>query len=108
MKITWHERKNQTNHRKHGVRFELAQNVFDDEHCLTRQDRIEDGEQRWQTLGKIQGVDRDLWLVLLVAHTLDDEGEKEIVRIISARYATKEERRIYEAQTYSAGPRKRT
>ena len=44
----------------------------------------------------------------LHANTFDDEGEKEIVRIISARYATKEERRIYEAQTYSAGTRKRT
>ena len=65
--------------------------MFDDPTHLSRQDRYENGEERWQTLWKIGGV-----VVLLVAHTiLDDRGE-ETIRIISARKATKEERRRYE------------
>ncbi len=100
MKIIWHELKNQTNRRKHGIRFELAQAVFEDENYLMRQDRVEDGEMRWQTIGKVKGVSSTVYLVLLVAHTVDDDGKQEIVRIISARHATKSERQTYEAQTY--------
>ena len=100
MKIMWHEPKNQTNRRKHGIRFELAQAVFEDENYLMRQDRVEGGEMRWQTIGKVNGVSSAVYLVLLVAHTVEDDGKQEIVRIISARHATKAERQTYEAQTY--------
>ena len=90
MLFSWDEAKNQSNRRKHGVSFETAKHVFDDPLHLSRQDRIQDGETRWQTLGMIEGV-----MLLLVAHTVSDE-QGEHIRIISARQATKQERRIYE------------
>lgn len=91
MIFIWDETKNRINRAKHGVSFETAQLVFDDPVHLSKQDRYENGEERWQTLGQIGGV-----LVLLVAHTVLDDNDDEIIRIISARKATKEERRCYE------------
>ena len=90
--FSWDDAKNESNQRKHGVSFAAAQLVFDDPLHLTRQDRIENGEQRWQTIGLAGGV-----VLLLVAHTWyeEDTGEEHI-RIISARRATKLERSIYE------------
>jgi uncharacterized protein len=58
-------------------------------------DRIEDGEQRWQTVGAVQG-----FVILVVAHTTmekdADGGPAEVICIISARRATPRERRRYE------------
>jgi len=93
----WDEAKAKSNYRKHGVSFKAAIQVFDDPLCRTEQDRIEGGECRWQTLGMVNGC-----LLLMVAHTIhffdgkNDENSYELVRIISARPATKKERRIYE------------
>ena len=86
------ERRDQRNVAKHGVSFDTASLVFDDPNHLSIQDRHEDGEERWQTLGLAGGI-----VVLLVAHTWRDEGEGgEVVRIISARKATTRERLRYE------------
>ena len=63
--------------------------VFDDPFQVTAQDREVDGEQRWQTIGIVNGVH-----LLLVAHTVEDEDEERI-RILSARRATRQERRVY-------------
>lgn len=98
IRFAWDETKNRSNQRKHdGIAFEVAAQVFRDPLRLTRQDRIEDGEERWQTLGVVHGV-----TVLLVAHTItedDDEGEPvEVIRIISARRATPRERKRYEQE----------
>lgn len=79
--------------RKHGVSFELAMRVFSDPFALSEQDRIEEGERRWQTLGMVEGV-----LLLLVAHTFLEEADVEVVRIISARRAERQERRRYEQE----------
>ena len=88
----WDEQKADTNFRKHGIRFVDAARVFDDPFAVTDQDRIESGEQRWQTVGMADG-----YLLILVAHTLrfEDEGI-EVVRIISARRVDRAERRRYE------------
>jgi uncharacterized DUF497 family protein len=88
----WDEQKAEINIRKHGIRFEDAARVFDDPLAVTDQDRIENGEQRWQTVGVVDG-----YLLLLVAHTVrfEDEGI-EVVRIISARRLDRAERRRYE------------
>ncbi len=91
MRYEWDEQKNRSNQSKHQVSFELACEVFDDPHQLSQQDRIEDGEMRWQTIGLVGGV-----VLLLVAHTSQDDDGEEVVRIISARKATKAERRRYE------------
>jgi uncharacterized DUF497 family protein len=59
---------------------------------VSRQDRIEDGQQRWQTIGTVGDV-----ALLLVAHTWEDtESGGEHIRIISARRTTRLERKIYE------------
>jgi len=96
IRFTWDATKNRSNQKKHdGIAFEEAAHVFRDPFRLTRQDRIEDGEERWQTIGVVHGV-----TVLLVAHTItteDDNGEPiEEIRIISARRATPKERKHYE------------
>ena len=46
MKFSRDEIKNSTNQQKHHVSFETAQLVFDDSFHVSRQDRIENGEQR--------------------------------------------------------------
>lgn len=72
--------------------FETATRVFADPFAVFKQDRIENGEHRWQTLGIVEG-----YLLLLVAHTLrDDEDGTEVIRIISARRAEPKERKHYE------------
>lgn len=86
----WDSRKAATNFRKHGVYFEEAALVFDDPLAVSVQDRIENGEHRWQTLGMVGGH-----LLLLVAYTVHLE-DVEVVRIISARPADKQERKRYE------------
>ena len=95
IRFEWDERKNRINLRKHGVAFEDAALAFDDPFRVSRLDRVVDGEERWQTFGRIGPV-----LLLMVAHTvyeeLDDGSLVEIIRIISARQATNRERREYE------------
>lgn len=90
MRFAWNSRKERINRQKHGVSFELAARDFLDPLHLTRQDRVVEGEQRWHTLGRVNDV-----LLLLVVHTVIDEGE-ETIRIISARKATRQERIEYE------------
>ena len=94
-RFTWDEDKNLSNQRKHGLSFELAARVFLDPLHLSVQDRVANGEQRWQTLGQIGDV-----AVVLVAHTFTEEGPTdepvEVIRIISARPATRRERTRYE------------
>ena len=87
----WDRAKADSNVRKHGVSFETAARVFADPLHVSDQDRIEDGEQRWQTIGTVDGVQ-----LLLVAHLWREEDGEEVVRIISARPATREERKYYE------------
>jgi uncharacterized protein len=91
MRFEWDPRKDKANRKKHGISFELAQRVFDDPNHLSLQDRQEGGEERWQTLGLIGPH-----AIVLVAHTYEDEHGEEIVRIISARKATRAERRLYD------------
>ena len=91
MRLIWEERKSRRNLAKHKVSFETATLVFDDPRAISRLDRIEHGEERWQTLGLAGGI-----VVLLVAHTYYDEDGEEVIRIISARKATPHERKMYE------------
>ncbi len=93
--FSWDDAKNESNQRKHGVSFEAAKLVFDDPLHITRQDRIENGEQRWQTIGLVGGV-----VLLLVAHAwCEAESGAEHIRLISARRTTRLERKIYEQGT---------
>ena len=77
--------------------FDLTELVFNDPRAVSRQERFENGKLRWQTLGMVG----ESLLILLVAHTAEGESESnseggEHIRIISARRATRVERKIYE------------
>jgi len=91
----WDDKKALLNVKKHGVSFAEAALVFRDPLLASRLERVEDREERWQTIGMVHGS-----LLLLVVHTLklehNDSGCTEIIRIISARPATKQEKRDYE------------
>ncbi|MFZ1940979.1 MAG: BrnT family toxin [Terracidiphilus sp.] len=97
IRFEWDERKNLANQRKHGVSFVAASRVFLDPLFVSLKDRIQDAEQRWRTYGEVDGI-----LLLMVAHTVrEDIGQDEtieVVRIISARRATKRERQLYEEE----------
>lgn len=92
MRWTWDPEKERANRRKHGLRFETAQRVFEDPLAMSRQDAHPDG-RRWHTVGLIGPA------VVLVVHTWpepDPATGGEVGRIISARKATRLERRAYE------------
>ncbi|MUL37601.1 BrnT family toxin [Gloeocapsopsis dulcis] len=88
MEFEWNPDKAALNFEKHGVSFQEAATVFDDPLSVTFSDPDHSiGESRYVIIG----VSR-LGQLLVVAHT--DRGEK--VRIISARKATRQEKRFYE------------
>ena len=90
MKWTWDKDKDTSNRRKHGLSIATARFVFNDPLALSRLDR-HGGEERWQTVGKIDAV------AVFVVHTWPEETDgEETGRIISARKATAGERRAYE------------
>lgn len=91
MRFEWDERKNALNLRKHDVRFETAVLVFDDPFALTRRDPFFVEEERWMTIGAV-----GTGSVLLVIHTEYELENDEVIRIISARAATSQERKFYE------------
>ena len=91
IEFEWDEVKNESKVRKHGISFDKAIRVFADPLHITRWDRIENGEMRWQTFGLVGGVQ-----ILMVAYTIEDQSGGELFRLISARRATKIERRDYE------------
>ena len=84
--VEWDADKAAENLRKHGVDFADAATVLEDEAAMTVPDDDPD-EERWVT----QGMDA-LGRVVVVAFTWRDDQ----VRLISARKATRSERRHYE------------
>ena len=95
VQFQWDPAKNLANQRKHGISFEDASEIFRDPLFVSLKDRIEDGEQRWQTYGKVGNR-----LLMMVAHTVQEEDAHgatiEVIRIISARHASRKEQKIYE------------
>jgi uncharacterized DUF497 family protein len=84
----WNRAKATTNQLKHGVPFELACEVFFDP--LARVvDATEPDEARDAVIGRTQAQ-----ALLFVVHLIRDE--EEIIRIISARHATSQERGTFE------------
>ena len=88
MEWTWDPDKAAANLRKHGVLFETATLVFDDEYRLSLPDPHPDSD-RWRTIGAVNAS------TLFVVHT--DMDEDSPGRIFSARRATTGERKAYEA-----------
>jgi uncharacterized DUF497 family protein len=91
VRFEWDEKKDLSNQSKHHLSFDNAREVFDDPLHISKFDQIIEGEQRWNTIGVIGGL-----AVVIVAHTYWDNDGEEVVRIISARRASRRERREYE------------
>jgi uncharacterized DUF497 family protein len=83
----WDEEKNLANQRKHGISFEEALTIFDGP-VLSLEDEAHHSEVRERSYGLIGGV-----VVACVVHT-DRNGA---TRIISARKATRNERKLFDA-----------
>jgi uncharacterized DUF497 family protein len=85
----WDDSKAVENHAKHGISFEDARRVFDDQFAVDGVDDIEAyGEERFTTIGMVRGV------LLFVVYT--ERGAR--VRLISARRATRYEQDDYYQQ----------
>ncbi len=88
MQIEWDPNKANSNLEKHDVSFEEAATAFGDPFSLTIGDPDHsDDEERFILLGESFAA-----RLLVVVHTHRDEG----IRIISARIATRNERRSHE------------
>lgn len=86
LRFEWNRAKAKDNCAKHGVSFELAEKVFKDPFAVEfLDDRQDYGEQRFVIIGMVSGY------LLYVAYT---EGN-DVIRIISARRATKHEQETY-------------
>ncbi|MCC9075609.1 BrnT family toxin [Litorilinea aerophila] len=83
----WDPDKARINWEKHHVDFADAVGVFEDEWALTIKEEYVDNEQRFATLGM-----DFLGRVLVVVYTYRGDD----IRLISARPATRRERRVYE------------
>jgi hypothetical protein len=91
MRFEWDEDKNRRNLAKHRVDFETAALVFDDPDHLVLDDRVIEDGQRWKALGLIGST-----TVVLVVHTYQEVDTEAVIRIISARRATRPERKDYD------------
>jgi hypothetical protein len=90
LRFEWDERKNRGNRTKHGVWFEEAQSVFDDPNARLFSDpEHSEEEDRFILLGMSSET-----RLLVVVHCYRESDS--MIRIISARKATKKEVRFYE------------
>ncbi|MCM1298377.1 MAG: BrnT family toxin [Firmicutes bacterium] len=86
----WDENKNEINLERHGIDFYTAALVFGDENYVEYYDEPHSkDEDRYVVIG----MAGDVAVLLQVVYTPRNNGKT--IRIISARKATKEERRLY-------------
>lgn len=89
IRFEWDENKNQINQKKHQVSFEEAKTVFYDEEALVIDDpEHSQEEERFIILGLSQKAN-----LLVVCHCC--RASETVIRIISARKATKNETKQY-------------
>lgn len=90
VRFEWDPEKAASNYSKHGVTFEEARTVFDDDLFAVFEDPDHSrGERRLLIMG--QSMSRRLLVVAYTEH-------RRAIRLISAREATKKERRTYEEE----------
>lgn len=87
MRFEWDDEKNVINIKKHGIDFEDAKDIF--KHPMLAWEDTKDsyGEERWIGLG---------WIKSLLGIVVYVERHDDVIRIISARKATRRERKYYE------------
>jgi len=92
LRFEWDPAKAAANEHKHGVSFPEAQTVFSDEHALLLDDPDHsEGEDRFILLGLSAAL-----RLLVVVHCYQES--EDTIRLISARKATRSERRHYAAR----------
>lgn len=84
MEFEWDEGKRQSNRKKHGIDFAKASKIFRKE-TLDFEDTRDYNEQRYLAIGETEGS------IITVVYTYRNDK----IRIISARKASKNEKRIY-------------
>lgn len=94
VRFEWHLTKAARNLRKHGVGFDEATTVFNDPLARVLDDEDHSADEERQII-----VGHSLWKRLLVVSFT--ERANEAIRIISARAATRKERRRYEDRTFN-------
>jgi len=93
MRFTWHPAKAERNEQRHGISFEMAQEIFSDPfHVIVENDFVDD-EQRYLAIGRSGNQ-------TLIALVFVDRSKSDtiVIRIISARKATAYEETLYLAQ----------
>jgi uncharacterized DUF497 family protein len=85
VEFEWDARKAKSNERKHGIPFEAATLVFEDDDRIDRVEFESSEEQRWVAIGLVDGFE------VYVVYTLRGR----IIRLISARKASRHEREEY-------------
>lgn len=85
VEFTWNDKKDRANKRKHGISFSLAMLVFSDESRKEQLDESSLDEERWITIGLVDGQE------IVVVYAMRDG----ITRLISARGADRYEREEY-------------
>ncbi len=94
LRFEWHKEKARRNVEKHGVSFEEAQTVFYDRLARIFYDEVHSEDELREIIIGYSSHER----VLLVCFT---ERAPALIRIISARRATRRERRDYEKNRYT-------
>ncbi|MBS0326566.1 MAG: BrnT family toxin [Proteobacteria bacterium] len=85
MRFTWDESKRKVNLQQHGFDFVDAPSVFDGPTYSYEDDRFDYREQRFVTLGMLEGI------VVSIVHT----ETPHLIRVLSFRRATKHEQTIF-------------
>jgi uncharacterized DUF497 family protein len=86
VEFEWDPAKAASNERKHGIPFEVAALVFEDDERIDRLDsELSEEEERWNAIGLADGFE------IYVVYTIREE----VIRLISARKASRHEREEY-------------
>ncbi|KAF1033715.1 MAG: hypothetical protein GAK37_00069 [Pseudomonas sp.] len=86
MRFEWDEAKNQINIRKHGIDFNDVSDIFQHPILSLRDNRASYDEERWMSIG---------WIKILIGVVVYTERQGDVIRIIFARKATKQEAKYY-------------
>ena len=92
--IQWDEVKNRRNLKKHGVGFSSAAKLFNYPHLARLDTREHYGEERWIGVGWIGAM---IGVVVFTVSDIDDR-DTNIIRILSARKATRKEVALFEQE----------
>ena len=87
IEFEWDPRKAATNIKDHGIAFETACEVFFDPFVFALEESVHPAEKRDAIIGVTVS-----WRLVYVVHVIKGD----VIRIISARLATKPERKLYE------------